>query len=165
MIAVTSMASMVLAGCHSADTQEGASQISRTTEFADSSRQFTPEIMWQMGRIGAYHLSADAQNAVYGVTYYSVEQNKSRSVIYASTPSSKNTATLLTETSDSEFSPSFIPGTNKVAYLAADKEGVSSRPRAARHPPVRGSGKPWKPQEAPSITEHFIIPWTTSIME
>ena len=125
MIAVTSMASMVLAGCHSADTQEGASQISRTTEFADSSRQFTPEIMWQMGRIGAYHLSADAQNAVYGVTYYSVEQNKSRSVIYASTPSSKNTATLLTETSDSEFSPSFIPGTNKVAYLAADKEGVT----------------------------------------
>ena len=122
MIAVTSMASMVLAGCHSADTQEGASQISRTTEFADSSRQFTPEIMWKMGRIGAYHLSADAQNAVYGVTYYSVEQNKSRSVIYASTPDA--TATVLTDASSSEYAPSFIPGTNKVAYLAADKEGM-----------------------------------------
>ena len=122
MIAVTSMASMVLAGCHSADTQEGASQISRTTEFADSSCQFTPEIMWKMGRIGAYHLSADAQNAVYGVTYYSVEQNKSRSVIYASTPDAK--ATVLTDASSSEYAPSFIPGTDKVAYLAADKEGM-----------------------------------------
>jgi dipeptidyl aminopeptidase/acylaminoacyl peptidase len=125
MIAVTSMASMVLAGCHSADTHEGASQINRTTEFADSSHQFTPEIMWKMGRIGSYHLTADGKNSVYGVTYYSVEQNKSRSVIYASTPSTKSTATLLTDTSDSEFSPSFIPGTNKVAYLAADKEGVT----------------------------------------
>ena len=123
IIAVTSMASMVLAGCHSADTQEGASQISRTTEFTDSSRQFTPEIMWKMGRIGAYHLSADAQNAVYGVTYYSVEQNKSRSVIYASTPDAK--ATVLTDASSSEYAPSFIPDTDKVAYLAADKEGVT----------------------------------------
>ena len=122
MIAVTSMASMVLAGCHSADTQDGASQISRTTEFADFSRQFTPEIMWKMGRIGAYHLSADAQNAVYGVTYYSVEQNKSRSVIYASTPDAK--ATVLTDASSSEYAPSFIPGTDKVAYLATDKEGM-----------------------------------------
>ena len=85
MIAATSMATMALAGCHSADTQEGVSQISRTTEFADSSHQFTPEIMWKMGRIGAYHLTADGKNSVYGVTYYSVEQNKSRSVIYAST--------------------------------------------------------------------------------
>ena len=124
MIAVTSMTSMVLAGCHSADTHEGVSQINRTTEFSDSSRQFTPEIMWKMGRIGAYHLSADAQNAVYGVTYYSVEQNKSRSVIYASTPNAKATATVLTDTSDSEYAPSFIPGTDKVAYLAADKEGM-----------------------------------------
>ena len=122
MIAVTSMASMVFAGCHSAYTHEGASQINRTTEFADSSHQFTPEIMCKMVRIGAYHLSADAQNAVYGVTYYSVEQNKSRSVIYVSTPDTK--ATVLTDASSSEYAPSFIPGTDKVAYLAADKEGM-----------------------------------------
>ena len=66
------------------DSNVEGNQIGRVTEFADSSHQFTPEVMWQMGRIGAYHLSADAQKAVYGVTYYSVEQNKSRSVIYAS---------------------------------------------------------------------------------
>ena len=118
MIAATSMASMALVGCHSADTQEGAGQFGRTTEFADSSRQFTPEVMWQMGRIGTYHLSADTQKSVFGVSYYSVEQNKSRSVIYASTPDAKATATMLTDAFSSEYAPSFVPGTDKVAYLA-----------------------------------------------
>lgn len=124
MIAATSMASMALVGCHSADTQEGAGQFGRTTEFADSSRQFTPEVMWQMGRIGAYHLSADTQKSVFGVSYYSVEQNKSRSVIYASTPDAKATVKMLTDALSSEYAPSFVPGTDKVAYLAADKDGV-----------------------------------------
>ena len=99
-------------------------KISRTTEFADSSRQFTPEVMWQMGRIGSYQLSADAQQAIYGVTYYSVEKNKSRAVIYASTPTTDATPVPLTAEASAEYAPSFIPGTNKVAYLAADKDGA-----------------------------------------
>ena len=99
------------------DSNVEGNQIGRVTEFTDSSQQFTPEVMWQMGRIGAYHLSADAQKAIYGVTYYSVELNKSRSVIYASIPGSDAEPTLLT-TDGSEYAPSFIPGTDKIAYIA-----------------------------------------------
>ena len=99
------------------DSVVEGNQIGRVTEFSDSSQQFTPEVMWQMGRIGAYHLSADAQKAIYGVTYYSVELNKSRSVIYASIPGSDAEPTLLT-TDGSEYAPSFIPGTDKIAYIA-----------------------------------------------
>ncbi len=102
-----------------------AKLIGRTTEFADSCRQFTPEVMWQMGRIGGYHLSSDANHAVYGVTYYSVEQNKSRAVIYAANLDGQSEPTLLTTQADSEHAPSFIPGTNKVAYLAPG-EGESA---------------------------------------
>ena len=80
--------SLSLVACTpSAENTSDTAGIGRTTEFADSSHQFTPEVMWQMGRIGGYHLSPEARKSVYGVTYYSVEKNRSRSVIYASTPS------------------------------------------------------------------------------
>lgn len=122
-ILTTTMLTMALAAC-SPSTSLETDGISRTTEFADSSRQFTPEVMWQMGRIGGYHLSADAQNAVYGVTYYSVEKNKSRAVIYASTPSTDAEPVALTADGSAEYAPSFIPGTDKVAYLAPDADGA-----------------------------------------
>lgn len=122
-ILTSTMLTMALAACSPSASVETDS-IGRTTEFADSSHQFTPEVMWQMGRIGNYQLTADAQKAVYGVTYYSVEQNKSRSVIYASTPSTDNAPVALTDGASSEYAPSFIPDTDKVAYLAADKDGT-----------------------------------------
>ena len=122
-ILTTTMLTMALAAC-SPSTSVETDGISRTTEFADSSRQFTPEVMWQMGRIGGYQLSADAQKAVYGVTYYSVEKNKSRAVIYASTPSTDAEPVALTADGSAEYAPSFIPGTDKVAYLAPDADGA-----------------------------------------
>lgn len=122
-ILTTTMLTMALAAC-SPSTSVETDGISRTTEFADSSRQFTPEVMWQMGRIGGYHISADAQKAVYGVTYYSVEKNKSRAVIYASTPSTDAEPVALTADGSAEYAPSFIPGTDKVAYLAPDADGA-----------------------------------------
>lgn len=122
-ILTSTMLTMALAACSPSASVETDS-IGRTTEFADSSHQFTPEVMWQMGRIGNYQLTADAQKAVYGVTYYSVEHNKSRSVIYATTPSTDNAPVVLTDGASSEYAPSFIPGTDKVAYLAADKDGT-----------------------------------------
>ncbi len=120
-----SIMSCTLAACapQGADDATLENLIGRTTEFADSARCFTPEVMWQMGRIGGYHLSADAKEAVYGVTYYSVEQNKSRSVIYTSATDGKGEATLLTTSAGSEVAPSYIPGTGKVAYLAPGESG------------------------------------------
>ena len=124
-ILTTGIMALSLAACAPTENSgEQAVAIGRVSEFSDSSRQFTPEVMWQMGRIGAYHLSADAEKAVWGVTYYSVEKNKSRAVIYAGTPGKEETPVALTTSATSEYAPSFIPGTDKVAYMAADTEGT-----------------------------------------
>ena len=124
-ILTTGIMALSLAACAPTENSgEQAVAIGRVSEFSDSSRQFTPEVMWQMGRIGAYHLSADAEKAVWGVTYYSVEKNKSRAVIYAGTPGKEETPVALTTSATSEYAPSFIPGTDKVAYMAADAEGT-----------------------------------------
>ena len=42
----------------------------------------TPEALWAMGRIGSYSLSPDGKKVAYQVTYYSVPENRSNSVIY-----------------------------------------------------------------------------------
>ena len=114
------MMSMTLAACSPSVETSKSDTIGRRTDFSDSTRQFTPEIMWQMGRISGLQLSEDGTKAVYGVTYYSVEKNKSRSVIYVSTPGVDSTEMLLTQTGCSEHAPSFIPNTGKVAFLAPD---------------------------------------------
>lgn len=79
----------------------------------------TPEALWAMGRIGSFTLSPDGQKAVYTVTYYSVEQNKSHSVIYAFDMSSR-TSRQLTTSVKSEMSPTFIKNGSKVAYLSSE---------------------------------------------
>ena len=120
---ILSLMSLSLVACApSANNSKEQSIIGRTTEFASSSHQFTPEMMWKMGRIGAYHISADAEKAIYGVTYYSVEKNKSQSVVYTSTPNTDAEPQLLTTTNQSEYSPSFIPGLDKIAYLALSND-------------------------------------------
>lgn len=46
------------------------------------SDRMTPEALWAMGRIGGFKVSPNGKQAVYAVTYYSVKQNKSHSVLY-----------------------------------------------------------------------------------
>ncbi len=42
----------------------------------------TPEALWAMGRIGSYAVSPDGRQVAYQVSYYSVEENRSNTVLY-----------------------------------------------------------------------------------
>ena len=42
--------------------------------------RFTPEIMWQLGKMGEYNVSPDGSQIVYTNTYYSIERNKGNAV-------------------------------------------------------------------------------------
>ena len=53
----------------------------------------TPEALWAMGRIGSYAVSPDGAKVAYQVTYYSVEQNRSNTVIYIRPVSGDSVAT------------------------------------------------------------------------
>ena len=84
-----------------------------------NSDRMTPEVLWSMGRIGSFNVSPDGNNAVYTVTYYSVEENKSHSVIYMLNLNSK-TPTLLTTSTKSEYSPVFIKNGKKIVFLSSE---------------------------------------------
>ncbi|MCD8236600.1 MAG: hypothetical protein LUD00_08085 [Prevotellaceae bacterium] len=89
-------------------------------------RRLTPEALWAMGRIGGYDISPDAKSIVYNVSYYSVEQNKSHTVIYTlgADGTDSSNGRLLTSAVSSELSPKYIKGGKLIAYMAPDKAGI-----------------------------------------
>ena len=71
-----------LVSAQAADAQPAAADfIGKQTPVFQSDRM-TPEALWAMGRIGGFNPSPDGKEAVYSVSYYSVKQNKSHSVLY-----------------------------------------------------------------------------------
>ena len=86
--------------------------------------KLTPEVLWAMGRIGSYDISPDGKSIVYNVSYYSVAENKSHTVIYTINADGTGER-LLTKGSGSENAPKYIKRGAKIAFLAADNDGVS----------------------------------------
>ena len=85
-------------------------------------RLLSPEALWAMGRIGSSSVSPDAKQVAYTVSYYSVEQNKSHSVIYTIGTDGKDERRL-TNGSGSELAPQYM-NDGRIAYLATDEGGT-----------------------------------------
>ena len=87
-------------------------------EIRIKNKKLTPEALWAMGRIGSSSVSPDGKQIAYTVSYYSVKENKSHTVIYVMHADGTNNL-LLTHTADSEVEPTWIKGGSKIAFLTA----------------------------------------------
>ncbi len=87
-------------------------------EIRIKNKKLTPEALWAMGRIGSSSVSPDGKQIAYTVSYYSVKENKSHTVIYVMNADGTNNL-LLTHTADSEVEPTWIKGGSKIAFLTA----------------------------------------------
>ena len=85
-------------------------------------RRLSPEALWAMGRIGGCDASADGKQVVYNVSYYSVEENKSHTVVYTINSDGSGERNLTTS-KGSESGAKYLD--DKITYLAADDDGVS----------------------------------------
>ncbi len=87
-------------------------------EIRIKNKKLTPEALWAMGRIESSSISPDGKQIAYTVSYYSVKENKSHTVIYVMNANGTNNL-LLTHTADSEVEPTWIKGGSKIAFLTA----------------------------------------------
>lgn len=115
------MASALVVSSIAACTQTETTVIGKRQPSIEN-RQFTPELLWAMGRIGGYEVSSDEKTIAYNVSYYDVEQNKSHTVIYTTDITNKK-ETLLTHSAKNEIAPTFIENGEKIAFLSPDAEG------------------------------------------
>lgn len=81
--------------------------------------RLTPEALWAMGRIGSTNVSPDGKRIVYTVSYYSVKENASHTVIYVMNADGTGN-TMLTTSATSENSPTWIKNGTKIAFLTSE---------------------------------------------
>ena len=80
----------------------------------------TPEALWAMGRLAGAAPSPDGRQVAYQVSYYSVAENKSHTMLYVQSAKAGNTIvapTCLTTDAVSESDPAWIEGGSKIAFL------------------------------------------------
>ena len=118
-----SVITFLAAGLLSMAQKEAQAQtfIGRQTPKIEN-RTLTPELLWAMGRIGGSSVSPDAKQIAYNVSYYSVAENKSHTVIYTLNTDGTNEK-LLTTQKGSELAPKYLKN-GKITFLAADANGT-----------------------------------------
>ncbi len=89
-------------------------------------RQFTPEKLWAMSRIGAYCASPDGKKVVYNVSKYSVKNNNSKTEMRQLfiNGKRKEKAEISIENLGKGISPRYICNGEKIAFLKADNNGT-----------------------------------------
>lgn len=95
------LAALCLAGC--SQQKEDDSVIGKP-EVSVADGRFTPEIMWQLGKLGETAVSPDGSQLVYAATYYDMAKNKGNAELYLM-PAEGGEAKRLTTTAESEFNP------------------------------------------------------------
>lgn len=95
------LAALCLAGC--SQQKEDDSVIGKP-EVSVVDGRFTPEIMWQLGKLGETAVSPDGSQLVYAATYYDMAKNKGNAELYLM-PAEGGEAKRLTTTAESEFNP------------------------------------------------------------
>ncbi len=79
----------------------------------------TPEVLWSFGRVSDIQLSPDKKTLLFGVTYYSVKQNKGNRELYTIDIKSKK-MTQLTKTPFSEFNAVWRPDGKKIGFISSE---------------------------------------------
>jgi dipeptidyl aminopeptidase/acylaminoacyl peptidase len=87
-------------------------------DYQPESDRLTPEGLWAMGRLSDAQVSPDGKTIIYGVTYYSIDQNKGNRDLYAINADGTNPRRL-TKTPGGEYNAIWRPDGKKIGFLSA----------------------------------------------
>ncbi len=78
----------------------------------------TPEVLWSMGRLSDIQLSPDKKSILYGVSYYSITQNKGNRELYV-VDLEGNQRKQITQTAVSEAAAQWSADGKKIFFLSS----------------------------------------------
>lgn len=79
----------------------------------------TPEVLWSLGRLSDIQLSPDQKTLLFGVTYYSVEQDKGNRDLYTLDLGTKQMMQI-TRTPFGEYNARWRPDGKKIGFLSSE---------------------------------------------
>ena len=115
---------IMLGACNGNSSTEEPVAIIGKSDIKIEGGLMTPEALWAMGRVGAPTVSPDGKSMVYGVSYYSVEQNKSHHTLNTMNADGSDKKSLTT-TAANETGATWIKNGTKIAFLS--NEGGSTQ--------------------------------------
>ncbi len=104
-------------------TKEAFKLDTTLTAEQKTARVFTTEVMWKMGRMGSLILSPDGSTALYSLTRYNLEQNRSSTTLWVQ-PFKGGEPVQLTSWGYSDNSPQWSVDGKKI-YFMSSREGGS----------------------------------------
>lgn len=88
-----------------------------------TSDRVTPEVLWAFGRLSDSQISPDNQTILYGVTYYSIEENKGNRELYTIKVDGSDLKRITTS-AKSEFNAVWRPDGKKIGFLSSESGSV-----------------------------------------
>lgn len=88
-------------------------------EITVASDLMTPEVLWAFGRVSGHEVSPDGHTIIYGISYYSVEQNKGNRELYTIAPDGSGQKQI-TFSAKSEFNETWRPDGKKIGFLSTE---------------------------------------------
>lgn len=79
----------------------------------------TPEVLYSFGRVSDAQISPDKSKILYGVTYVSIEQNKTNRELFIMNIDGSDKKQI-TQTPKSESNAVWVKGGNKIAFLSSE---------------------------------------------
>ena len=115
---------VLLSGCEKpAQVEEAREVIIGKPDLQLTTDRMTPEALWAFGRVSGHEVSPDGQTIIYGVTYYSIEENKGNRELYAINSNGENQRQL-TRSAKSEFNELWRPDGKKIGFLTSESGSV-----------------------------------------
>lgn len=111
-----------LAGCNPSDkkpaTEQEAPLIGKSNIKVENG-VMTPEVLYSFGRISDAQVSPDKSKVLYGVTYVSIEQNKTNRELFTMNVDGSDKKQITT-TPKSENNAVWVKGGTKIAFLSSE---------------------------------------------
>ncbi len=113
----------LLTAALSLPAQQTTTEIIGNPNLQMESDLMTPEALWAFGRVSGQQVSPDGKTVLYGISYYSIEQNKGNRELYSVDVNGEN-GKQLTKTRKSEFNAVWRPDGKKIGYLTSQSGSV-----------------------------------------
>lgn len=121
--AMMTATAMMLTGAPAATAAAEEAPIIEKQVFTSKTGVFDIDALMALGSIGEPSVSPDGKKMLYGITYQSVEQNKSNTDLYVSDLDGKNVVRI-TRTPKSEGNAVWIDNGSRIAFTYAGADGT-----------------------------------------
>jgi Tol biopolymer transport system component len=114
-----SIAFSVFACQQTVDQQSATEKIIEKPSITLTNDRVTPEVLWAFGRVSDVKVSPDATTLLYGVTYYSIEDNKGNRELYTINVDGSGLKRITTSVK-SEFNAIWRPDGKKIGFISSE---------------------------------------------